>query len=540
MRLTAATVSSYARLKSPIKYKDSANDVKYEGDLTVSNTKDGVTYLVDYHDVFLLKPGETAEIMFPTFGTTGVEKFVEKYYIVECGVNPDVFQSVSIGNQVIAGETAYAEKKQEGETVVSIPRTDSGLKDYAIQYDTLENRPRVTYANEVKETKALTISKELYKKEGENRQRVDLYDDHGELLVPEDHPDLDRTFDFRVYFKTPYESEYTGSYNVAYHVKDPAGYYCRWNKGISKFERITNETYEDGIRDYNNLSEEEKSQATFDVSLYYGAISEIPAYYTVEIRELIPGTDFKVVERPAETPDGYKFWKYELDDGTVKEGDASEGITGSITSNGAAVKVCNDKGYGLRLVKTWADASTIKDRDPAYFAVFYEETNPESGEIERSLVNGSVQRLDYGAASSQKLYWWYQELPVSNTIFERYVVYEVNLEGDGITVDENGTVTGYSSVTPILQGGLVSLNGTSAEQGSTPVEIHYRVTYAEPEEIGDNVRKFAAVNTPSDRPAVRFVKEDWTGQGLPNGHFTLSLGETQLWSGGREWTESMS
>ena len=307
-------------------------------------------------------------------------------------------------------------------------------------------------------------------------------------------------------------------------MKDPKGNYCIWDKNAGKlvttgkrtFADLTDDTTVDG-----KTVPGEKTLATFKSS-DNGAMSDIPAYYTIEVKGLIPGTEYQVVERPKDTPNGYQFWKYKAGSKETAEGaDPLLGIEGSITSGDSSneVLVCNDKGYELRLEKVWSDASTMTNRDPTYFAVFYEVMD-DTGEItERKLVEGSVEELAYDA-KPQKLNWWYLNLPaiegVDNPAFDRYAVYEVT---GSFTVDDQGEVTDSQNVVPILDGGILSLNGTP--RGGRETSILYKVMYDDPQTVGDNVREYKVTNIPSEIPAVKFLKENWRGEPLAGASFTL-------------------
>ena len=465
-------------------YKDSVNPVAYKETLTVTKDVDGGARQVTYDDVFLLKPGETAEISFPTYGEQHLP--VQDYWIVECGIDQDVYSTVKANDVEIDGE----------------PTDPPCFFDYPIDPASTDNRPRVTYENTAKETKSMTIEKELYDKV--TGEKIELYDENGNAIDPT-NPDLQRTFDFRLYFKTAYDEDFVAANMYPYHVKDPAGYYCRWDKGTQRFVKIGQ-----GVTNFDGLTDKEKVQATFDTSTN-GSISQIPAYYTVEARGLIPGTQFKVIERPTETPDGYKYYKYELNGEDQHVTDPWDGVTGTIESGAEAksdITVCNYKGYGLRVNKVWADADTTVYRGPTYFAVFYEidETNLK-------LVDDSVRELQFGD-DPQTLYWYYQDLPpiegVADIDFNKYVVREVTLDG--------------SSVTPIADGGRVSLHARTSE--GTEQLVAYKVTYDNPTHVGDNVNIYYTTNTPDDRPAIKLLKEDWANNPLAGAEFTLKSKES--------------
>ena len=503
-----------------VKYKGSVNDVEYRTNYHIDHEEDGVTYRAKYNHVFLLPAGETAEITFPTFGNTGKEKYVTDYYIVECGVDPEIYQYVSVDDESIAGTAKKTEFKVVDGHEVELPApADSGLRDYRIDYSTLTDRPRVTYDNKVKETKSINIIKELYKNENGHREKIVLYNANGDPIVP-GNPDLDRVFEFRLKLRAPNSDTEWKDCNriIYYHVKDPKGHYCIWDKDEGKLVATDKSKLED-------LTEEQKILGTFESS-ESGAMSNIPAYYTVEVNGMIPGTEYQVVERPNETPAGYKFWKYRAGNKETAEGyDPLNGIEGSITTDEAGNKVfiCNDKGYELLLKKVWADAATIENRDPSYFAVFYEVKDPVTGAVTKpKLIDDSVKQLKYDA-KPQKLDWWYLNLPeidgVDKPAFGRFVVYEVKGTFD---VNDEGIVTNSQDVEPVLEGGALSLNGTPL--GGSETEIAYKVTYDDPKTTGDNVREFKATNTPSKDPSVKFLKEDWSENALEDAEFTLKRG----------------
>ena len=257
----------------------------------------------------------------------------------------------------------------------------------------------------------------------------------------------------------------------------------------------------------------------------HGSISGIPAYYTIEVRDLVPDTEYRIIERPAETPDGYKFWQYENDAGILHTDtdpyDPEQGIVGSIDpEEKSEVWVRNYKGYEIRLKKTWEDASIIESRDPAYFAIYRvdEDGNPSE------LVSESVRQLSYNA--KQELYWWYLSLPFDNTGLLNYSVFEVELNGPFV-VSEDGVVTVTSDyVEPIVNGGINKISGKLKDQDE-PKPIEYTVTYQiEPNENAeDNVLIVLADNVPSKLPLVQFVKHDWNDRALSGAVFSLHDGE---------------
>jgi hypothetical protein len=192
-----------------------------------------------------------------------------------------------------------------------------------------DDRPKVNYVNKVETLQSLTLTKELYRKDDAETDPVKVNPDGSPIAaeaVPASQRAADETFGFRLYFKTPYDNDFTPANLHIYHVKDPEGYYCTWNPESGLFEKITSEKYpgylgsgyESGTKDYTGLTDDAvdangnvthlgKFWASFETSPN-GSISGIPAYYTVEVRDLIPGTEYRIIERPAETPDGYQFY----------------------------------------------------------------------------------------------------------------------------------------------------------------------------------------------------------------------------------------
>ena len=464
--------------KDYVFYKDSLKPVKY---IKEGFEIDGVAY----PHVFFLKPDEVAEIHFPE-GTT-------EYKIVECGVNTEVYERVTANGEELEG---------------SVPEGGNPLrKDFGIDYAAIGRRPKVTYENEVGEKQILTIRKRLFDANG---NEIELYDDAGNVLDPDDK-DLQRTFEFRLSLGTEFDGGAdTPARIYRYHVKNPAGVYCAWDKNRQVFVPITHAGQ--GISSFDDLNPAEVKKATFETSLN-GAIDMIPAYYTVEIRELLVGTRFKVVERPAETPEGYRFWKYRLNDKDCGF-DVSAGASGQIqASEPSRVEVCNWKGYALRLYKDWSDADYVTDRDPAHFAVFF-----RGGDGTLKLVDGTVRELPY-ADPSQSLYWFFPSLTEGS--FDRYDVYEVTLTGN-YTVSGDGSVTGYTDVTPVQHGNGLEM-GIVRRGFTSRTRIDYRVTYEAPECIGDNYRIFRASNTSKARPRIVLRKQDWDGHPLKGAEFTLAL-----------------
>ena len=463
-------------------YKDSINPVKYRPSVEIG----GVTY----KDVFFLKPGETADISFPEGMTS--------YRIVECGVNTDVYSTVTVNGTEVEGTAVLGSSNR--------------YKDFGIGYASTDERARVNYVNGVnpEALRTLTIRKKLYDETGE----TEIYYEQDQTL-----------FKFRLYLASEYD-ELDAANMYTYHVKDPDGYYCMWNTAQKKFVRIG-----DGISDYSLLSAEQKNSANFVTSVY-GQITQIPVGYTVELRDILVGTKYRVEERKSEIPDGYAFKQYEGFDrqnAAVEDLSGTSGVNGTVVSGkDPAVTVGNLKGWGLRMNKIWSDEDYMSDREPTYFAVFIKENDNNgegNGDGHITLVDGTVRQLTFDE-KPQSLYWYFDRLR-SGTSFDHYLIREVRLTGS-YEVQDDGTVTGadHSEVHSIHQEAHVKLTGRQKGETSES-EFTYTVLY-EPGTIttGSNVRVDTVTN---NRPGIVLKKSKWDGTSpLEGAVFTLKDEEGNL------------
>ncbi|MDO4850782.1 MAG: SpaA isopeptide-forming pilin-related protein [Actinomycetota bacterium] len=205
----------------------------------------------------------------------------------------------------------------------------------------------------------------------------------------------------------------------SYHVKDAQGDYCRWDADGQSFVSL-------GKKQLNALSEDEKTQATFHTSMN-GSISKIPADHTVEVRDLIVGTKYKVEERDDEIPKGYTL---RLGDGYARVGGdnvVTNGITpisGTIQAGeDPEIEIRNQKGWGLTVKKVWTDKDFMEAHDSTYFAVYVK--NGEVANAPGTLLEGSVRQLK---ATEDEIYYFFSNL--SSTVpFKDYIVREVTLGG---------------------------------------------------------------------------------------------------------------
>ena len=428
-------------------YKDTTTAVTYKNSVTV----DGIAY----NNVFLLKPDEIAEISFPEDAVL--------YSITECGVNTDIYQSVTVNGTQIDG-TAVAGLNNR--------------RDYPISFASTKERARVVYVNNVNPAalRTLSITKILYQEDGV----TPIYNDPS-------------TFAFRLYLGTEFDASLKGANMHTYHVKDSEGHYCSWDAASQRLVST-------GITDYSSASAEEKAAISFHTSMY-GAISKIPAFYTVEVREVLAGTQFMVEERANEIPDGYSLQKYTLD------GMESQNPAIGLMTSDHNVTVCNIRGWGLRVNKSWTDADYMSERAATYFAIY-----TGTDEASLTLVDGSIREMPQ---KSNTIYWYYKTLPV-NVPFYNYEIREVTVKN---AVVEDGVVTSYSSVTPVAHGNPIEIAGKQKGE-TTSSKFTYTVLYEKGiVEEGSNVRVDKVTN---NRPGIVIRKQDWSGHALSGATFTIT------------------
>ena len=432
-----------------------------------------------YEHVFFLKPGQTAEVNMP--------ENTLRYYVVECGVNPSVYDEVSANGTVLTGTASGNE----------------GRLDFRTDGDTLEHRQKVDFVNHVREGAMRSV--EITKR---------LYDVDGVHLLH--YPDNDTLFHLRLYLGTEdADDERLPLANLySYYIKDPQGAYCRWDPAAQAFVSL-------GISDYatlraylDTLTSAQQESIVFVTSMN-GAISKIPPDYTVEVRDLIVGSKYKIEERDVEIPKGYTL---RLSDGYSRVDTDPDIYNGTVPYSGTLhvnetpeIEVRNQKGWGLTVEKVWTDTDFMATHDPVYFAVYLHGTDGTE-----TFLDGTVRELPTTANS---VYYFFQNL-ASSTPFERYLIREVELTGD-YTVSPSGEVTGYTSVTPIPESAELTIGGTLT--GGTYIEdgFTYTVHYEQGEmtDRNENVRTDKVTNS---RPGIEFYKTDWFNAPLAGAVFTLT------------------
>ena len=457
-------------------YKDTTTPVKYEERKEIDH--------IPYDSVFLLKPGEIADIEVPD-GTIA-------YKIIECALNQKIYHLVNDEQEDITVQV------NEGKEPVSSKSTSVSYRnDYYIDYQSTVKRSRAAFVNNVDPDamRTLTIEKHLYDTDGTT-----------ELLYDDDQT----TFGFRLSLASELDDSLTLADQYTYHILNKEKEYCKWDASQQKFVSLGT-----GKTDFTQLTDAEKQSATFTTSMN-GSISKIPASYIVQIRELLVGTQYLVEERSYEIPDGYSLRDYIIYDNPDDTEPLTIPASGPLKNNtiiensDPRVVINNLKGFGIRMYKEWNDEDYMQDRAPTYFAVF---TGADDTNL--SLVDGTVRQLP---RNKKTLYWYFKAL--NNIPFAYYRVREVTLSNPNPTVDDEGVVTGYGTVTPIANNGTLILSGTQkGESGLSPQEYTVQYEQGVPTVEKPNIRVDYVTN---HREGLLIRKVDWEGNGLGETSFTLT------------------
>ena len=450
-----------------------------------------------YEHVFFLKPGETAEVILPDGATD--------YYVAECGVNPDIYDEVRANSILLNGIP----------TANSINGT--GRMDYATSRDSMENRSSVEYDNHVSNNamRTLSITKKLYDIDG---------------ITELTYPEPGTTFTFRMYLgdENADANALPPANLYSYYIKDVDGNYCRWDAGSQQFVSLGVASYE-ALQQYftnNGWTDAQKESVIFKTSMN-GSISRIPAGYTVEVRDLVISTQYKVEERDWEIPKGYT----RRDADGYARVDAGHETTQRIPYSGTIangedpeIQVRNQKGWGLTVEKVWTDKDFMASHDDIYFAVYVgdslakipdqTEESYDGDEVVYTTVYKDCVRVL--RSPETELYFFFGDLyngtPGSTHDFSQYIVKEVQLKGSAsVQLDEEGYVTNLTDfeVSPIPENEVLTIGGTPMG-GSHQDGYEYKVSY----QIGDitgrneNIRTDTVTNS---RPGIKLYKSDWSG-----------------------------
>lgn len=377
-------------LEDPIevKYLNTSTDVEYLANYSI----DGQIY----QHVFFLKPGQTAVIDMPAD--------IDEYWITECAVKPNIYDITTINDE------------QPEYTINNI-----NTNDYISSRSSIEDRPQIIFKNHVNPNSLRTLS--ITKK---------LFDELGNQLTYEQDNTL---FRFRLYLGEDLDYYRLG----AYHIKDPNGNYCYYLANVG-FVSI-------GVQSFNNLTDEQKIKCTFYTSPS-GAVDKIPTDYTIEIRDLLVGTKFKVTEDSYEIPLGYgmRTWT-ETVSGITTTYNGYKRVEGSYITdpnmgqnegiirdnNDPQIEIHNQRGFGIRVNKIWSDSNFILRHGYTYVAVFIGNSDTP--------ITGTIRQID----SYNYITYYFSSLESGYSLND-YHVYEVELED--INIDINNNIT-YSSITKL-------------------------------------------------------------------------------------------
>lgn len=479
--------------KDRVTYEGGTRKVKYEE----SYTPPGGT--TPYEHVFFLKPGESAVVDMP-------DDTVD-YHVTECGVNPDVYDRVKVNDTILPGTST---QNMVGNTA---------RRDYSTDAATLEERNQLSYDNHVAEgaMRKLTITKNLFDTDGTTRLH---------------YSDDDTEFTYRLYLGN--ESTSADTLELAdhypYYVKDADGNYCYYDPDPDdhgfkpiKYNGAYIKEYSDLAAYLKTLTEDQRESIVFVTSMY-GSISRIPADHTVEVRDLIVDTKFKVEERDDQIPKGYTRRD---SDGYVRtdtghETKQSTPISGTIeVNNDPDIFIQNQIGWGLTVEKIWSDRDFMAQHDDIYFAIYLRET--QAGQERLILLPETVRRMK---TSETEIYYFLDDLHHEGKTyqFSDYVLREVmlaNASGNELQVDDDGVVTITDDITviPIYDGGTLTVGGTPVG-GTHSDGYNYTVGYEVGQSTGqnENIRKDVVTNS---RPGIKLYKTDWSGEHLGGAVFTL-------------------
>ncbi len=489
-----------------VHYAGNTTPVKYAATFTPADGTEA------YQHVFFLKPGQSAEVEMP--------EGAREYYVVECGINPDVYDEVRANNMLLSGEGKELTEQDEhyrssaGYTVTKNTIGTTKRCDYKTSSDTTENRSRVDFDNHVSEgaMRTLSITKKLYNEAGE----------------PLTYADDDTPFSFRLYLGD--ENSVTDTIPPAnfytYYVKDANDNYCRWDADEQKFVSLEITDYDgpNGLSVYLNTLSSTKREAIAFATSQYGSISKIPADHTVEVRQLIIGSKWKVEEQGNEIPRGYTlriFDGYTRVDVSPEEEHKTmpnTGISGTMYADeDPKIEVRNQRGWGLTVQKIWTDKDFMQSHDDIFFAVYRKNV----------LLEDRVYRLP---TSETEIYYFFDDLRDGEKVynFEDFNVYEVTVtttDEYGLEIDGDGkvTITENVAVTPITG----EQDNNKLTVGGTPIggthqdAIAYMVSYQRGQKTGkhENVRLDTVTNS---RPGIKLYKTLWDWEDpLAGAVFTL-------------------
>lgn len=347
--------------------------------------------------------------------------------------------------------------------------------------------------------------------------RKRLFDEKGhELTAAQDST----VFNFRLYLSNGSDDDLELANMAKYYVTDPDGMLCTWDSETLKF-------VSSNLNDYAALTAAEKARFTFDTSMY-GAISNIPEGYCVEVPNIPVGTKFKVIEREKDIPAGYSFLSYERIGGSYHPDNGDTLNSGWVRANESPkMDVNNKRGWSIEVNKEWSDKDFTSSHDPVFIAVY----------CNNKLVPDTVSCIAHPSVS--KRYFFDSLIPDAN--FEDYLIYEVEL--DNPVVSEDGELVSYSGIHKRIEDGGQTIINSVPNNSSTSVPhiikvpnelnlpIGLTITKTVTGSFGDKTKDFTFTLDVKD--ADPEDEYSWSKNGVPqaeplcdNSTFTLRHGDS--------------
>ncbi|SEQ26977.1 fibro-slime domain-containing protein [Lachnospiraceae bacterium NE2001] len=472
--------------------------------VTYQNSNKPVTYVKKYRppgftdeqaysDIFFINPTKNAEISFPDDTIS--------YRIVECAVDSSVYERVRI-NGADVPESQIQENR--------------GLFSYSSELNTAKDKPTISFENYVNDNviKDLKITKKLVDEENN-----EITDDDGRFSFRLSLSSVDVDAD-----KMPLANMYK------YYVLSPKPdeKICVFNSATGNFEKTSLEYTKQNI---NDVKEDKVDGLHIDDIAFttsgFGAISNIPSGYSIVVPGLPVGTIFKVTE---DIKPGYGLKEYTCEMGEKIDAEGhSQPIPSYISYNNNPINVgrvivdenpqmsvVNRRGYGFTVEKKWSDLDITTGHDTVYVAVY----------VDGALLDGSVREIKSPETSA---YYFWTSLEKKKdgserTDFNGYETKEVVLTGNPVVADD-GTVSGYDTITPLNEGQIINLTATRTKEATPEGEdrdkqYEYTVSY-EKGTFDGSTRTDTITNTRKGGVAIRLF--NWNSNvPLKGGNFTLS------------------
>lgn len=458
-----------------VKYQNSTRDVIYQESYTPPGSSE------EYDSVYFINPHQSVEIHFPENTTY--------YMIKECGINSSVYEHVFVNGVEVTGVTT---------NITNSPLPER--KTFASDWQRVSDRTNIVFTNQVNPDalRPLYFQKKLYDADYSTNMSSEEKEQH--KITAEQDP---TRFSFRLYLSNGITNERTLTNMVKYRVISPDGYYCTWNTATQSFDesQYTSSVNESDVNSLKNalkaisdneeLTAEERAEQkeellekiTFETSIN-GQISEISAWYTVEVPNIPVGVTFEVEERDsaAERPLGYDRVQYERREGTYLTIDGEKDNVGIVrASDTPTMNVINKRGYEIEAEKSWTDRDFALGHDNIYIALYVKKTD---GTYE--LANSELHPVRMLKSPGTQIRYFMESL--GGKALSDYTIFEVTLTGD-LTVDENGYVTGYNDIIRITNGEFANINATDRITNSEKL-YKYAVTY----ESGEAVNPLSSIH----------------------------------------------